>query len=99
MSPPAWSSACRMRRLNGARSIRFCPWRQWPGRSSPMRDEAAMGAGTMSVGTRAEVVDTLEKAKGELQAMARMVESKIGLVARAFEGLAGHTDTIVSLAA
>ena len=58
-----------------------------------------MGAGTMSVGTRAEVVDTLEKAKGELQAMARAIESKIGLVARAFEGLAGHTDTIVSLAA
>src|SRR5271157_261442 len=103
MRPPAWSSACRMRLLNGAQSIRFCPWRQLPGRSSPMRDEAAswQGAGqvAMSVETKADVVATLEKAKGELQAMAHMVESKIELVARAFEGLAGHTDTIVSLAA
>jgi hypothetical protein len=53
----------------------------------------------MRVETRAEVVATLERAKGELQAMARTVESKIGMVARAFEGLAGHTDTLLNLAA
>jgi hypothetical protein len=53
----------------------------------------------MSVETKADVVSTLEQAKDNLRAMARLVESEIGTVARAFEGLAGHTDTILTLAA
>jgi len=53
----------------------------------------------MSVETRTEVVCTLEKAKGELQALARTTESEIESVARFFEGLAGHADTILNLAA
>jgi len=53
----------------------------------------------MSVETRTEVVCTLEKAKGELQALSRTTESEIESVARVFEGLAGHTDTILNLAA
>jgi len=57
------------------------------------------GQVAMSVGTTTDVVPTLEKAKGELEAMARIVESEIGSVARTFEGLAGHTDTILDLAA
>jgi len=53
----------------------------------------------MSVGAKAEVVATLVQAKGELCAMARVVDSEIGAVARAFEVLAGHADTILKLAA
>ena len=53
----------------------------------------------MSVETRTEAVRTLEKARGELQAMSRASESEIESVARAFEGLAGHADTILNLAA
>lgn len=53
----------------------------------------------MSVGTKAEVVSTLAQAKNELCAMARVVDGEIGSVARAFEGLAGHADTILNLAA
>jgi hypothetical protein len=53
----------------------------------------------MSIASKAKSVFALEQAKGELQAMARTIESEIGSVARAFEGLAGHTDTIVNLAA
>jgi len=46
-----------------------------------------------------EVVSTLAQAEGELCAMARLVDSEIGAVARAFEVLAGHADTILQLAA
>jgi ElaB/YqjD/DUF883 family membrane-anchored ribosome-binding protein len=53
----------------------------------------------MSVGAKAEVVSTLSQAKGELCAMARVVDSEIGAVARAFEVLAGHADTILKQAA
>ena len=53
----------------------------------------------MSVETRTEAVRTLEKAKDELQALSRASESEIESVARAFEGLAGHADTILNLAA
>ena len=53
----------------------------------------------MRVGAKAEVVSTLAQAKDELCAMARVVDSKIGAVARAFEGLAGHADTILKLTA
>ena len=53
----------------------------------------------MSVGAKAEVVSTLVQAKGELCAMARVVDSEIVAVARAFEVLAGHADTILKLAA
>ena len=53
----------------------------------------------MSAAANAEIVSTLEKAKAELQAMARIVEREIGSVTRAFEGLAGHTGTILDLAA
>ena len=53
----------------------------------------------MSVETRTEAVRTLEKARGELQALSRTSESEIESVARAFEGLAGHADTILNLAA
>jgi hypothetical protein len=53
----------------------------------------------MSVETRMETVRTLEKAKDELQALSRASESEIESVARAFEGLAGHADTILNLAA
>jgi len=67
--------------------------------ASAGRSTARAGQVAKGVGTTAEVVSALEKAKGELQAMARIVESEIGSVARAFEGLAGHTDTILNLAA
>ncbi len=53
----------------------------------------------MSVGAKAEAVCILDRAKGELQALARTTETEIGSVARAFEGLAGHADTILNLAA
>lgn len=52
-----------------------------------------------SVETVAEVIATLETARHELCAMARVVDHEIGTVAKAFAGLAGHSDTIVSLAA
>ncbi len=53
----------------------------------------------MSVETRTEAVRTLEKAKDELQALSRASETEIASVARTFEGLAGHADTILNLAA
>lgn len=53
----------------------------------------------MSVDTRTEVVRTLEKVTGELQGLARTAESEIGSVARAFECLADHVDTILKLVA
>ncbi len=53
----------------------------------------------MGVETRTEAVRTLEKAKDELQALSRASESAIESVARAFEGLASHADTILNLAA
>ena len=57
------------------------------------------GKVAMSVGAKAEVVSTLTQARGELCAMARVVDSEIGAVTRAFEVLAGHADTILQLAA
>lgn len=51
----------------------------------------------MSIETRTEAVSALEKAQGELLAVSHTTDSEIELVARAFEGLAGHTDTILSL--
>ena len=53
----------------------------------------------MRAEARTEVVHTLEKAKGELQALTGTAERGIESVARAFEGLAGHADTILNLAA
>ena len=53
----------------------------------------------MSVETGTEVVSTLARAKAELCAMARVVDSEIGLVAKAFESLTGHADAILRLAA
>ena len=53
----------------------------------------------MSVETITEAVRTLEKARGELQAMSHASESEIESVASAFEGLAGHADTMLNLAA
>ena len=53
----------------------------------------------MSIDTRTEAASKLEKAKGELRALSRTTEDEIELVARVFEGLAGHTETILNLAA
>ena len=53
----------------------------------------------MSSATKAEVVFTLEQATGELQSLALTTETQIGSVARVFESLAGHTETILTLAA
>jgi len=52
----------------------------------------------MRVETRTEATRTLEKAKLELRALSRMAASEIELVASEFEGLAGHTETILRLA-
>ena len=41
----------------------------------------------------------LRRQTSELQALSRTTESEIESVARAFEGLAGHADTILNLAA
>lgn len=53
----------------------------------------------MNVETKTEAVRALEKSTGELQALSCSTENEIQSVARAFEGLAGHTDTILNLAA
>lgn len=52
----------------------------------------------MSAGTKAGVAASLAQSKEELGAMARVVDGEIGSVASAFEGLAGHTDTLLTLA-
>jgi hypothetical protein len=52
----------------------------------------------MRIATIEEAAGTLEKATSELHALARTTETEIGSVAKAFEGLAGYTDTILSLA-
>ena len=52
----------------------------------------------MNVETRTEAVRTLEKAKDVLQALSRTTQSEIESVARAFESLAGHADTILNSA-
>ena len=52
----------------------------------------------MSMEFKTEVVDVLEKGKGELAALARTTASEIESVAKTFEGLSGHVDTILSLA-
>ena len=54
---------------------------------------------TIRLDATAKAASTLGQAKDELQAMARMVEGEIVSVAKAFEGFAGDTDTILSLAA
>jgi uncharacterized protein YqeY len=53
----------------------------------------------MTVGTIPDTVSTLENARLELEDMARVVEDETLSVVRAFEGLAGHSDTILGLAA
>ncbi len=53
----------------------------------------------MIVETITEAVRALEKARGELQAMSHASESEIESVASACEGLAGHADTMLNLAA
>ena len=53
----------------------------------------------MRIETITAAVRTLEKAHSELQALARGTEGEMESLARAFEGLAGHADTIMNLAA
>ena len=53
----------------------------------------------MITDSKAEAIPTIEKAKVELQEMAVVMESEIASVGRAFQGLAGHTDSILKLAA
>ena len=53
----------------------------------------------MSVGTIADPVITLEKAKGGLQRIAATTETQMQSVALTFRELAGQADTILSLAA
>ncbi|MGA2983358.1 MAG: hypothetical protein ABSG32_06060 [Terriglobia bacterium] len=53
----------------------------------------------MSLETKTKIVHALEKAKGELQTLSQTTTRQIESVARTFEGLAGHTDTILNLAA
>lgn len=53
----------------------------------------------MNVEATTDIASTLDEAKCELQAMARTIETEIQSVAKAFEGLAGHSDTILGLAA
>lgn len=52
-----------------------------------------------SVGASAEVIATLTTAERELRAMARLVDHEIGTLVRAFETLAGYSDSIITLAA
>ncbi|MFY9742804.1 MAG: hypothetical protein WA252_00540 [Candidatus Sulfotelmatobacter sp.] len=53
----------------------------------------------MSVAIKAEALDALEKAMGDMQALARTTESEVASVAKAFAGLTGYTDIILNLAA
>jgi hypothetical protein len=53
----------------------------------------------MTVGTNAQGVRCLEKARNDLQALARTADTEIGSLSRGFTGLAAHTDTILNLAA
>jgi len=53
----------------------------------------------MRVETKAQGGCTLEKARNDLQALARTADSEIGSVSRGFSGLAANTDTILNLAA
>jgi hypothetical protein len=48
---------------------------------------------------KAESTPTLESAKGQLRDMAVVMETEIASVGSAFQGLAGHTDSILKLAA
>lgn len=68
-----------------------------PGREHHEHDR--LGAVAMTGENTAELVANLQQATGELQSMARMIESEIGSVTTAFEGLAGDTDAILKLAA
>jgi hypothetical protein len=52
----------------------------------------------MRVETRADIAGTLQRARNGLQSLARTTETGIAAVARTFEDLAGHTDTILNLA-
>ncbi|MGB8012266.1 MAG: hypothetical protein WCF68_11665, partial [Terriglobales bacterium] len=61
--------------------------------------QAALGEGARSSGTEAAVVVALEKSRRELFAMARVMDHEIGVVARAFESLAGQASAILKLAA
>jgi hypothetical protein len=53
----------------------------------------------MTVGTNAQGVRCLEKARNDLQALARTADTEIGSLSRGFTGLAAHTDAILNLAA
>jgi hypothetical protein len=53
----------------------------------------------MSTASAATVASTLEKAEGELRGMALNMEREISSLVRAFEGLAGDTDSVLNLAA
>ena len=53
----------------------------------------------MSLGMHAEGIDALEKAKHELEELARETEAEIESVARTFEALTGATEMILNLAA
>jgi len=53
---------------------------------------------TMVVATKTIDVSVLERAQSELQAMAKIVDTEVGLGTRAFEGLAAQTDTILKVA-
>ena len=46
-----------------------------------------------------EIVSTVERAKSELEEMARVVQGEVVSAGRAFESLAAHTDSILNLAA
>jgi hypothetical protein len=53
----------------------------------------------MNVEATMDIASTVDRAKCELQAMARTIETEIQSVAKAFESLAGHSDTILGIAA
>lgn len=53
----------------------------------------------MITGTRAEAVEKLEKARGELQALGRATEGEMVVLARTFEALTSSTDAVLDLAA
>ena len=53
----------------------------------------------MRIEAGTEAVGTLEKAAGELQALSHTTAGEMDAVARVFVGLAGHTETLLNLAA
>jgi hypothetical protein len=58
-----------------------------------------MNAEAIDIASWAERALTLENATGELDSLALSTESEIRTVARIFERVAGHTNTILRLAA